>query len=75
MLVSVIHGPLFALPPNSQGGRPVGELRRPGSVRGALSNCCSYRDAGMVNSKLCQNLEITTQSVQRITAGSSYILI
>ncbi|MEO6825125.1 MAG: hypothetical protein ABI167_10470, partial [Nitrosospira sp.] len=42
--VFFIRGLESASPPTTQGGSPVRELRTPGSVRGALSNECPYRD-------------------------------
>jgi hypothetical protein len=39
-----IHGPVYASPPNTQGGSPVRESRPPGSVRGASSDGGPYRD-------------------------------
>jgi len=41
---SFIHGRTGALPSNTRGGSRVRELRMLGSVRGALSNKCPYRD-------------------------------
>src|ERR1700730_6595728 len=42
--VSFIPGRANASPSNTQGGSPVRESRPPGSVRGAPSNGCPYRD-------------------------------
>src|SRR5271166_6336169 len=42
--VSFILGRANASPSNTQGGSPVRESRPPGSVRGAFSNGCPYRD-------------------------------
>src|ERR1700687_2286181 len=44
--VSFILGQANASPSNTQGGSPVRESRPPGSVRGASSNGCPYRDSG-----------------------------
>src|SRR5271166_4375389 len=44
--VSFILGRANASPSNTQGGSPVRESRPPGSVRGASSNGCPYRDSG-----------------------------
>src|SRR6202158_2328320 len=44
--VSFIPGQANASPSNTQGGSPVRESRPPGSVRGASSNGCPYRDSG-----------------------------
>src|SRR5271165_2234884 len=44
-LVSFILGRANASPSNTQGGSPVRESRPPGSVRGAPSNGCPYRDS------------------------------
>src|ERR1700730_16807383 len=43
--VSFIPGRANASPSNTQGGSPVRESRPPGSVRGAPSNGCPYRDS------------------------------
>ena len=43
--VSFILGRANASPSNTQGGSPVRESRPPGSVRGASSNGCPYRDS------------------------------
>src|SRR5271165_6350945 len=42
--VSFILGRANASPSNTQGGSPGRESRPPGSVRGASSNGCPYRD-------------------------------
>src|SRR5271165_4508012 len=49
-LVSFILGRANASPSNTQGGSPVRESRPPGSVRGAPSNGCPYRDSPLSSS-------------------------
>src|SRR5271165_6248789 len=49
-LVSFILGRANASPSNTQGGSPVRESRPPGSVRGAPSNGCPYRDSPSLTS-------------------------
>src|SRR5271157_2072925 len=54
--VSFILGRANASPSNTQGGSPVRESRPPGSVRGAFSNGCPYRDRASEDIRLKRKL-------------------
>src|SRR5271165_6617337 len=67
-LVSFILGRANASPSNTQGGSPVRESRPPGSVRGAPSNGCPYRDSGCgcASSRDNQSCAAPTEAKKRL---------
>jgi len=59
-------GPNNALPPNTQGGSPVRELRPPGSVRGVFRNGYSYRNAAPQGLTELQNVRSSNLLLEQI---------
>src|SRR5260370_42166747 len=69
--VSFIPGRANASPSNTQGGSPVRESRPPGSVRGAPSNGCPYRDSSTLTCRRSEKRSELPQAQEKPTQNKS----